>query len=207
MADLDAQEMIMFAKWHGIIDLAHNEAFWDDCLERYIGKSVTLPYDDTPDERRMAAEMIHCPPSVCGECCRYYDRIAITPDEYKLISSNVRGRINIDVDGDRLYLNLGNGCQFLEDNACTIYDFRPAVCRAFPILDPRETVSPDGTVFRQLQIRLQCPPALSAIKAILKRACSDSNLMLLPDLSIIPTYDSAKAVLGQMKGKQYYVSS
>jgi len=202
LADLDAQEMVMFAKWHGVADLVHSEAFWQSCLENYIGKSVTLPYDDTLEERQTVTSMVDCPPGTCGQCCRYYDRIAITPEEYKLISSNVRSRINIDTDGGQLYLLPGGCCQFLKDNACTIYDFRPAVCRAFPILAPRETVSPDGTVFRQLQMRLQCPPALSVIRTLLSRACSGGKLMILPDLSIIPTYENAKEALGQLQGSK-----
>ncbi|MCL2150243.1 MAG: YkgJ family cysteine cluster protein [Dehalococcoidia bacterium] len=198
MADLDAQEMLMFAKWHDATDLVHNEAFWHDCLENYIGKSVVIPYDDTPAERLAITARVDCPPGTCGQCCRYYDRIAITPEEYKLISAKVRSRINIDADGSKLFLRPGGGCQFLKENACTIYEFRPAVCRAFPILAPRETMSPDGTIFRQLQMRLQCPPALSVIRAMLSRACSSGKLMMLPDLSIIPTYDNAKATLDQL---------
>jgi len=188
----------MFAQWHGTADLVHSDAFWNSCLENYIGKTVTLPYDDTPEERQIVTTMVYCPPGTCGQCCRYYDRIAITSEEYKLISANVRSRINIDVDGDKLFLRPGGCCQFLKDNACTIYDFRPAVCRAFPILSPRETVSPDGTVFQQLQMRLQCFPALSAIKTLLIRACSGGKLMILPDLSIIPTHENTKAIFGQL---------
>ena len=196
MADLDAHEMVMFAKWHGVTDLVHNESFWDDCLKTYIGKSVVLPYDDDPSERRKVSMLVHCPPGVCGQCCRYYDRIAITSGEYKTISSATGKRVNIDVEGEQFFLRIGDCCQFLKDNACTIYDIRPAVCRAFPILGPRETVSPDGTIFKQLQIRLQCPPSLSAIRTTLSQACSGGKLMILPDLSLIPTYGDSQAALG-----------
>ena len=199
MADLDPQEMIMFAKWHGVVDLVHNEAFWDDCLATYIGKSITLPYDDTPEERLSVNATVDCPPGTCGQCCRYDDRVAITSEEYRAISSNTKSRLNIDTEDGQLYLRLDGDCQFLKDNACTIYDFRPTVCRTFPVLSPRETISPDGTIFRQLQIRLQCPSALSAIKTLLSRACSSGKLMILPDLSIIPTHENTGATLSHLQ--------
>jgi len=198
LADLDTQEMYMFAQWHGTPDLVHNEAFWHSCLKNYIGKCVTLPYDDTPEERLAVTVMIDCPPGTCGQCCRVYDRTAITTEEYKCISANVRTRIYIDTEGDKLFLRHNGCCQFLKDNKCTIYDIRPAVCRAFPILAPRETVSTDGIVFRQLQMRLLCQPALSSIKAMLSRACSNGKLMILPDLSIIPTLENTGVAFDQL---------
>jgi Fe-S-cluster containining protein len=200
MADLDAQEMTMFARWHGTTDLVHNEAFWKDCLETYKDKTVTLPYDDTPEQREHISQVLRCPPGACGECCRY-DRVAVTPEELKLISANVRQRVNTENDAaGNLCLKSAGGCQFLKDNVCTIYSYRPAVCRGFPILAPRQTVSPDGKVFNQLQMRLKCPPALEAIKEYLSRACSGGKLMILPDLSIIPTCENTAEMLNT--GKQ-----
>jgi Fe-S-cluster containining protein len=191
MADLDSQEMTMFARWHGTRNLVHNEAFWQDCLATYKDKTVTLPYDDTPEERMHVTQTLACPPGECGECCRY-DRVAITPEEYRLLSANVRQRVNTEKDAEgKIYLKSAGGCQFLNDNTCTVYDYRPMVCRSFPVLAPRQTVSADGTVFNQLQIRLKCAPALKAVREYLTRACSGGRLMILPDLSVIPTCDNA----------------
>ncbi len=52
----------MFAKWYGTTDLVNNEAFWQDCLEIYTDKTVTLPFDDTTSQRQLISEMVKCPP-------------------------------------------------------------------------------------------------------------------------------------------------
>jgi Fe-S-cluster containining protein len=197
LADLDNQEMFMFAKWYGTHDLAGNNSFWEDCMKYYIDKTVVLPYDDTPEQRESISRSLQCPAGECGECCRY-DRVAITESEYKLISENVRQRILVETDRDgKMYLKSAGGCQFLKNDACTIYNFRPTVCRAFPIISPRKTASEDGGEFEQLQLKIKCKPSLDAIRSLVNKVCSGGKLMLLPDLSIIPTFEYAGTILNQ----------
>ena len=187
----------MFARWYGKSDLANNDSFWGDCLEHYVDKTVVLPYDDAPQIRQTILDSLSCPPGECGDCCRY-DRVAITRDEYRIISENIRHRILIETNGDgKMYLKSTGGCQFLKNNTCTIYKLRPAVCRAFPILSPRKTVSDNGREFEQLQLRLRCKPALNAVRSMISKVCSGGKLMLLPDLSVIPTYEYAGSILNQ----------
>ncbi len=194
MADFDFKEMSMLTRWYGTPDLVHNETFWEDCLKTYEGKVVTLPYDDTPEQRRELAPQLNCQPEECGACPQGED-IPITPDDYKRMSGNIRKHVNwkIDICGGR-HLDVAGGCQFLENGACAVKDIRPAFCNSYPIVEPRVTISPEGTVFKQLQIKISCRHALEVVKLLMCRACAGGKLMLLPDLSIIPTYEQAGAM-------------
>jgi Fe-S-cluster containining protein len=198
LADLDLQEMKMFAKWYSTPELHNNTEFWRDCMAAYLDKSVTLPLCDEPPEREAILKLVTCPPGFCGACCRY-DRVAITQKEYELLLTNAHQPINVLSDGDaNLFLDSSNGCQFLKNNICTIYSIRPSVCRAFPIIAAKNTVAEDGTHLKQIQIRLKCPAALEAVKSVFTRVCSTGKLMLLPDLSIIPVYEDGKGALGKI---------
>ena len=199
MADLDIQEMKMFAKWYGTHDLVNNRDFWQDCMSAYLNKSVTLPVYDEPTEHEAVLKMVKCPPGECGSCCRHYEKIAISPEEYESLVHLKRGDVRIIRDENgHLFLDPRGGCQFLVNNICTVYEQRPGVCRSFPILSPREAVTPEGKSCRQIQMRLECPPALEAIRTVFSRACNGGKVMLLPDLSLIPAYEDGKGVLGSI---------
>lgn len=178
MAELTFPEMQMFARFYGDKDLVHNESFWLGCFAMYSDKVVALPLVDNPASRRRLHDMIECPPGKCGICCHY-------------------GHVPLsDLDIERLYKNnavinekkleCSNGCQFLKDNACSIYKDRPDVCAEFPIQQPRESIMADGQKFHQIQYRLKCYPGLKVIRTIMEEACAPGNMMLLPDLSLIP---------------------
>jgi Fe-S-cluster containining protein len=190
VADFDLQEMTMFARWHACPDLVTNDDFWQDCARIYIDKIITLPVDDTSAERLLFLKSFSCPPGKCGACCRR-GYVPLTAQENECLSAGARNKELIFSDNEGSYiLDISAGCQFLEGNACTVHAFRPEACRSFPVLEPRRTVSPDGDVFDQLRVNLACRPAVQAVRAILTRVCSGGKLMLLPDLSIIPTYEN-----------------
>jgi Fe-S-cluster containining protein len=196
LADFDLPEMKMFAKWYSTPDLVHNQAFWADCLAAYVDKSVTLPMYDEPAERAAVLKLVECPPGKCGACCRY-DRVAINREDYARLSAFVNRPVDVLTDGSgKMYLPSAGGCQFLRNNACTVYAVRPAVCAAFPIIQPKDAVSSEGTSLKQLQIKIKCGPALEAVKTIFTRVCASGKLLVLPDLSLIPAYENGKGVLG-----------
>lgn len=198
MADLDLQEMKMFAKWYGTPGLVNNRDFWSDCLAAYLDKSVTLPMCDEPAEREALLALVKCPPGECGDCCRY-DKVAITQKEYEALKANTQQTIRVlSDDKGNLFLDSRNGCQFLKNNICVIYSFRPAVCRSFPIVTPKVVVDTDGTQIKQIQMRIKCPAALEALRTVFTRVCSTGKLMLLPDLSLIPVYENGNGVLGRI---------
>ena len=198
MADFDLQEMKMFAKWYGTPDLVNNPGFWQDCTVAYIDKSVTLPMYDAAPEREAVAKLVKCPPGECGACCRY-DKVAITPAEYDMLISGTHQQIRtLSDEKGNLFLDSSHGCQFLKNNICVVYSFRPAVCRSFPIITPKDAVGIDGAQLKQIQIKLKCPAAVEAVRNIFLNACSTGKIILLPDLSLIPVYDNGKGVLGSL---------
>jgi len=199
MAELDAQEMKMFAKWHGVCDLVGNDCFWMDCMSAYRDKSVTLPLYDTTAGREEIAQLVKCPPGECGECCRYHETIAINDPEYKALCAVAKQRPSVLRGSDgQVYLRVHDGCQYLVDNACSIYAVRPSVCKAFPLVASKDAVDLNGAHVKQLQIRLQCQAALDAIRAVFCKVCEKGKVLLLPDLSIIPTYENGHGVLGSI---------
>jgi Fe-S-cluster containining protein len=198
LADLDLQEMKMFAKWYATPDLVNSREFWRDCMAAYLDKSVTLPMYDEPAEREAVLKLVKCPPGACGACCRY-DKVAITQTEYETLVSHARETVNVltDESGD-LFLDSHSGCQFLKNNICMAYAFRPAVCRAFPIVNPKDTVDADGTQLKQIQMRIKCTAALEAVREVFVRVCATGKLLVLPDLTLIPAYEDGKGVLGSI---------
>jgi Fe-S-cluster containining protein len=198
LANLTFEEMKMSSKWYGTKDLVSNQEFWSDCLKIYIcaDKVVPLPLINNEAERNRISQLVKCPPGTCGLCCRY-DRIAISKEELSQLEVVTKQEIKTELDENRnMFLNSRGGCQFLKDNACIVYDSRPRVCKLFPIVAPRGSVTIDGAEFQQIQIRLKCSAALEVIKAVFVHACVKGKVMLLPDLSLIPVYDEGKGPLG-----------
>jgi len=69
-------------------------------------------------------------PDDCSECCKMYDHVDITPQEY-LDLKDVTSRA---VHEDGLYrMYISGGCDLLKDNRCSIYDkhFRPKICAQY----------------------------------------------------------------------------
>ncbi|MCL2679311.1 MAG: YkgJ family cysteine cluster protein [Dehalococcoidia bacterium] len=197
MADLDLPEMKMFARWHGITGLADNDDFWHDCAAAYTGKSVTLPVYDTPADREAVLNMVKCPPGECGRCCRAHDGVHITHEEYTRLTAFSGKTPDVIIrENGKMFLHVTNGCEFLKNNACTIYAVRPDICRTFPLVTSQNAVSSEGVPVRQLRIKLICTAALDAAKSILTRACTTGNLILLPDMSLVPAYKDGKGLLG-----------
>jgi Fe-S-cluster containining protein len=198
LADFDLPEMKMFAKWHAVTDLVNNGEFWNDCSSAYLDKCVTLPMCDEPAEREAVLKLVKCPPGQCGACCGY-DKVAITQNECDALVKNMNQKINfLSDEKGNLFLDCRNGCQFLKNNICVAYAFRPAVCRAFPIVAPKDTVDQDGARLKQIQIRLKCPAAVDVVRTVFTKVCSTGKLMVLPDLSLIPEYENGKGVLGRI---------
>ena len=196
MADFDLAEMKMFAKWFATPGLANNREFWQDCEKAYVDKSVTLPMYDEPAERQAVLSLVKCPPGECGACCRY-DRVAISREDYTRLAAYSSQPPDILTDeSGQIYLRTAGGCQYLKCNTCTAYVVRPAVCAAFPIIVPRQTVSMEGDQRTQLQIKLKCPAAVEAVRSIFSKVCSTGKVIVLPDLSLVPAYEDGKGVLG-----------
>ncbi len=192
MADLSHAESVMSGKYFGRSDLVDDDLFWIECFMAYQDKVVPLPLVDGPEARRKLADLLECPPGGCGACCRY-DRVPVSKDDLKRM-----GGLSITVSvEDKIgsYLACKDGCQFLKDNACTIYRKRPDVCAQFPIQTPRDGVLNGTTPFKQVQYRLKCQPGLEVIRAVMRDALAAGTMILLPDLSLVPVVKSPAGVL------------
>src|SRR5512138_1242517 len=63
-------------------------------------------------------------------CCRGFPSVALTPQEYATLERLGAARLEFLLNGNH-YLIIENGCEFLIDSRCTIYDHRPEICRRF----------------------------------------------------------------------------
>ena len=63
-------------------------------------------------------------------CCRGFPSVELTPQEYVSLEHLGAARLQYLLSG-RHYLMIENGCEFLADGRCSIYEHRPDVCRRF----------------------------------------------------------------------------
>jgi len=111
------------------VQLIHNEIkYWQDYLERLPAgaeraKVVHALIDSSIKQTEISPD-VKCGKG-CSFCCLNPVR-AVTADEVELLKL-------VDT-GTR---NPGKGCPFLIDNACSVYEHRPSVCRTlYVISDP-----------------------------------------------------------------------
>lgn len=184
MADLTTKEMAMHAKYFGDRELIDNDLFWVECLMAYMDKVVALPLIDCAETRRKLTDMLDCPPGGCGLCCRY-DRVPMSKEDIGRLAGTELAVQSVD---GQLYLMCKDGCQFLKDEACSVYKKRPDVCMQFPIQTARDGLINGKIPFKQVQYRLKCEPGLKVIRAIMREALAGGEMMILPDLSLIPKF-------------------
>jgi len=75
----------------------------------------------------------------CGNCCKKL-KLTLTQDEINLIAKELNISYEkflkdyVDKEAAGGFILNGPGCPFLEDNKCSIYNYRPEVCRSYPHL-------------------------------------------------------------------------
>lgn len=72
--------------------------------------------------------------SCAADCCRGFPSIELDAAEYSLMETLGAKRLEFTLDG-RFYLIIENGCEFLDNNRCAIYEQRPRICRIFTCKD------------------------------------------------------------------------
>ncbi|MBJ6725566.1 YkgJ family cysteine cluster protein [Geomesophilobacter sediminis] len=65
-----------------------------------------------------------------GACCRSFPSVPLTFEEYQRLTVLGSGRLHFSLTGRHLLI-IENGCEFLSDGHCSIYEHRPDVCRRF----------------------------------------------------------------------------
>lgn len=83
------------------------------------GMLMDLPVDDDG----------HC--NDCdGACCRAFVSVNLTWAEYEQLRDLGAHRLDFSLTGHHT-LDIENGCEFLHEGRCSIYDIRPETCRRF----------------------------------------------------------------------------
>jgi Fe-S-cluster containining protein len=189
MADLSVQETEMMGKFYGDMNLVNNESFWNNVLVLYTNKLVPLPLVDNPASRRRLSDLLDCPPGKCSECC-HYERVPLTDMDIKRLPDLIAHFKKNETDGKEnypFYIDCKNGCPFIKDSSCSVYKNRPDICQQFPMQNPREA-SIKGKPFLQVTYRVKCLPSIQVIRQIMREATEGGKAILLPDLSVVPTY-------------------
>jgi uncharacterized protein len=73
-------------------------------------------------------------PSCCrncdGVCCRSFPSVHLSWDEYQQLNALGATRLQFSLFGPHKLL-IDNGCEFLSEGRCVIYEHRPEICRRF----------------------------------------------------------------------------
>jgi uncharacterized protein len=95
--------------------------------EKRHGLLLEQPLDDPP-----------CCQTCGALCCRSFPSVELTWTEYQQLASLGASRLHFSLHGPHKLI-IENGCEFLDDNRCGIYDYRPDICRRFVcIAEPKE---------------------------------------------------------------------
>lgn len=69
---------------------------------------------------------------MCGNCCRF-SIITLNDEDTRRIEAHGHKDFYEVLDSGEKKLKMANGrCMFVKDDACTIHDIKPEVCRNFP---------------------------------------------------------------------------
>ncbi|GAW67291.1 hypothetical protein GPEL0_01r3041 [Geoanaerobacter pelophilus] len=63
-------------------------------------------------------------------CCRSFPNVDLSWGEYQLLERLGATRLHFSLYGPHKLI-IENGCEFLVDNRCGIYEQRPEICRRF----------------------------------------------------------------------------
>jgi Uncharacterised protein family (UPF0153). len=89
--------------------------------------------------------------SFCGgcvepTCCTMSDPVALLPDDIERIKKkghrNFYKKYSMEGSDAKFVIRKSAPCQFLKDDRCTIYDYRPFVCRRYPMTVDHNTNKP-----------------------------------------------------------------
>ncbi|HBG06040.1 MAG TPA: zinc/iron-chelating domain-containing protein [Geobacter sp.] len=73
-------------------------------------------------------------PSCCrgcdALCCRAFPSVALTWAEYQQLATLGANRLHFSLHGPHKLI-IENGCEFLHQGRCGIYEHRPDICRRF----------------------------------------------------------------------------
>jgi Fe-S-cluster containining protein len=116
-------------------------------LSRTIKKATTHPwfvaikilYSELDDfSKKLEAPPVTCKRG-CSHCCNV--SVSITTPEAAYISKNAQ--LPMNNKDEKAKVDYKQVCPFLKNNECSIYEFRPAVCRVFVSYDDPQRCADD----------------------------------------------------------------
>lgn len=87
-------------------------------------------------EKRHGVLMEHSldDPACCSDCaalcCRSFPNVDLSWEEFRRLEALGATRLHFSLHGPHKLI-IENGCEFLRDNRCGIYEQRPEICRRF----------------------------------------------------------------------------
>lgn len=177
---LKLKNRLMLEKYGHVSNLVCNDVFWTDVYNVYYDCLLPLPLLPTVANFRLACEAYTCLPGECASCCDY-GFIELTVDDVaRILRAPGVGQRTLDrattLDAKNK-IGLVGPCAFLQDNICTIYNYRPTICYTFPF----QIV--DGA---HLLVRIRCRQALEATRVLIKYAKRTGIISaMLPDFRYV----------------------
>lgn len=155
------------------IDLIDDDRFWTEAFERFKGCDMRLPVENNRWAVRVVLDEIDCRAEGCDHCCRHYKNVQVTQADIDRLQDrcgvNIHDGVN-NLPGGGMRFDITGGCRFLARGGCSVYQYRPDGCYFIP-LQFGHNYHPDGSEKdANLYIRIECKPAMRAVREIMRRA-------------------------------------
>jgi len=133
-------------------------SFWKK-LEREVNKTIEYLETSSDDQTNKLIKSIKLIPKInkplsplfsckkgCSTCCEYSE-IGISIIEAEYINKNIKHSFSFQ-RYPSISKEHNNPCPFLINNQCSIYDFRPLVCRTYHVFTDPINCKPGGLSFQ-----------------------------------------------------------
>lgn len=155
------------------MDLIDNDGFWAEAFERFKGCDMRLPVENSRWAVRVVLDEIDCKAEGCDYCCRHYKNVQVTQADIDRLQDHYGADIqdgvrNLPKGGMRF--DITDGCRFLHDDGCKVYRYRPDGCYFVPLQFGYNYNEDGSEKDTNLYIRIECKPAMKAVREIMRRA-------------------------------------
>lgn len=164
--------------------LIDNDVYWENLYTQYKDSTIALPIVFDHKVIRDFMYALCC--DDCSYCCEKYSTVQLfRRDVRKLKEANIDIEPHMFEEAGHTFFHLYEGCVFLKDKRCSIYAHRPDGCYFAPIQFGANYDNTGKLIDPRLHVRIECKPAVVAIRALLRGALADNpGSILQPDLSI-----------------------
>jgi len=132
LTDLDIQKVREFI--NKTVKPGFYEKFPDTNIEEEIRKVIEEGSTSLDIAMLSNDQGTYC--DKCGNCCRVCSPIQLCDNDILLMSHKLGTKKVMDYithRDDKWWMRYTKPCKFLKDDKCSIYEYRPIVCRQFPL--------------------------------------------------------------------------